>query len=89
MSETLEHEGEIFEDPNRQAVGLDPVWVEGTGGEVGEPPSVEPTEEVDLDSMTKAELLAHAQALGVSPANNDMTKDELRAGIDAKLAEGG
>jgi hypothetical protein len=89
MSETLEHEGEIFEDPNRQAVGLDPVWVEGTGGEAGEPPSPEPTEEVDLDSMTKDELLAHAQDLGVSPANNAMTKDELRAGIEAKLAEGG
>ena len=25
----------LWDDPNRQAVGLDPAWVEGTGGEVG------------------------------------------------------
>jgi hypothetical protein len=37
--------------------------------------------------MTKDELLSYAQELGVSPANAGMTKDELRAGIDAKLAE--
>ena len=24
-----------FDDPNRQAVGLEPAWVEGTGGEGG------------------------------------------------------
>jgi hypothetical protein len=36
----------------------------------------------DLDVMTKAELLDYAKELGVSPANNDMTKDELRAAID-------
>jgi hypothetical protein len=36
----------------------------------------------NLDEMTKAELLEHARSLGVSPANNDMTKDELRAAID-------
>ena len=33
-----------------------------------------------LDEMSKAELLEFAQQLGVSPANNDMTKDEIRAG---------
>jgi hypothetical protein len=49
-------------------------------------PPVEPT---GLDAMTKAELLEHAVSLGVSPANNDMTKAELKAGIEAKLAEGG
>jgi hypothetical protein len=42
---------------------------------------------VSLDEMTKAELLEYAKELGVSPANNDMTKEELRAGVDAKLAE--
>jgi hypothetical protein len=36
----------------------------------------------DLDAMTKAELLAYAQQLGVTPANNAMSKDELRAAID-------
>jgi hypothetical protein len=38
-----------------------------------------------LDAMSKGELLETATALGVSPANNAMTKDELREGIDAKL----
>jgi hypothetical protein len=28
--------GEIFDAPNKQAVGLDPPWVEGTGGEAAE-----------------------------------------------------
>ena len=37
--------------------------------------------------MTKQELLEFAKQLGVSPANNDMTKEELRAGIDAKLGK--
>jgi hypothetical protein len=83
--------GEQLDDPNRQAVGLDPAWVEGTGGEEGEPPAVEPQAAAGgtgVDAMTKAELLAYAQSLGVTPANNDMTKDEIRAGVDAKLAEG-
>jgi len=42
----------------------------------------------DLDAMTKAELLDHAKSLGVSPANNDMTKEELRAAIDEYESEG-
>jgi hypothetical protein len=43
----------------------------------------------DLEEMTKAELLEHAKELGVSPANNDMTKDELRAAIDEYQGEPG
>ncbi len=47
-------------------------------------PEPEPQSEASkLDAMTKAELLEHAQQLGVSPANNAMTKDELRAAVDA------
>jgi len=42
--------------------------------------------EAELDEMTKAELLAYAREQGVSPANNDMTKDELRAAIDDATA---
>jgi hypothetical protein len=79
MSERLDY-------PNRQVLGLDPPWVEGTGG--GEQVEVQPVEQTDLDVMTKEELLAYAQRLGVKPANNAMSKDELRAGVDAKLAEG-
>ena len=64
---------------------------EETGPPGGSQPPVPPEAPTtaELDEMTKAELLAYAQQLGVSPANNDMTKDEIRAGIDAKLAEGG
>ena len=43
--------------------------------------------EAELDEMTKAELLAYAREQGVSPANNDMTKDELRAAIDDATGE--
>jgi hypothetical protein len=51
-----------------------------------EPPE-ETGAEQGLDAMTKEELLEYARELGVSPANRDMTKDELRAGIEAH--EGG
>ena len=47
-------------------------------------PSGQPSP-ADLDAMTKAELLAYAQGAGVSPANNDMTKDEIRANVDRHL----
>jgi hypothetical protein len=80
----------VFDDPNREAVGLEPAWVEGTGGAAGE---VTPTDDGpsadtsggrdQLDSMTKAELLDLAKERGVSPANNDMTKQELIDGIRA------
>jgi hypothetical protein len=76
----------VYDDPNREAVGLDPAWVEGGGGSGVLETEAAPTGAADIDSMTKAELLAYAQELGVSPANNDMTKDELRAGIEAHLA---
>jgi hypothetical protein len=36
----------------------------------------------DLEEMTKAELLEHAKSLGVTPANNAMTKEELLAAIE-------
>jgi hypothetical protein len=81
---------ELYDAPNQQVVRADGSgpWEEGTGGESeedtgGESDVVQP---VDLDAMTKDELLAYAQQLDVSPANAAMTKDELRAGIDAKEA---
>jgi hypothetical protein len=73
--------GVQYDDPNREAVGLEPVWVEGDGG------GAEPPPEGGLDAMTKAELLDHAKAIGASPANSDMTKDEIRASIDEKESE--
>jgi hypothetical protein len=76
----------IYDDPNREAVGLEPAWVEGGGGSEVQEPEAAPRGTVELDDMTKDELLEHARTLGVSPANAAMTKDELRAGIDAKEA---
>ena len=37
-----------------------------------------------LDEMTKEELLAHGQELGITPMNHSMTKEEIRAAIDAQ-----
>jgi hypothetical protein len=83
--------GEQFDDPNRQAVGLPPAWEEGTGGDTADvPPAPAPDtpetppepEAKSLDDMTKEELLAEAQARGLTPANAGMTKDEIRAVID-------
>ena len=72
--------GTVYDDPNRESVGLEPAWVEGTGGGPGA--EVAPAGGDDgLDALTKAELLEKAQQMGVSPANNDMTKAELVAGI--------
>jgi hypothetical protein len=83
--------GQMWDAPNQQVVRADqsPPWEEGTGGEEVEPsPTATGTDRPDLDAMTKDELLEQAQSLGAKPANNAMTKDELRAAIDEKLAEG-
>jgi len=76
--------GQQFDDPNREAVGLEPSWAEGSGGSdtsAGGGPAPEGNG-ADLDAMTKDQLLAEAQSRGLSPANAGMTKDELRAVID-------
>lgn len=66
--------GELMDDPNREAVGLDPAWVEGDGGDsaIGTP---------QLDEMTKAQLLAYAADNGVEGVDDSMTKAEIRAAI--------
>jgi hypothetical protein len=79
--------GELYDAPNQQVVrgdGSGPAD-EGKGGskprkdrrEQDRRERDEPDQEdqIDLDSMTKAQLLELAQSRGVSPANNDMTKD--------------
>jgi len=87
-----EHEGEVFDAPNQQAVGLDPPWIEGTGGEPGdveaapqadtEQPTGSQRGSAELDGMTKEQLLEHAQQIGAKPANQGMTKEELRQSIE-------
>ena len=76
--------GGYLDDPNREAVGLEPAWAEGSGGSDtsgGGGPATRASGD-DLDEMTKEQLLEHAQSLGVKPANAGMTKEELREGID-------
>lgn len=78
--------GDLYDAPNQEVVRAD-----GSGPGAGEEgpktaptASEEPSQEgtPSLDEMTKAQLLEHAKSLGVTPANNDMTKEELRAAID-------
>jgi hypothetical protein len=71
-----------WSNPNQQVVREDqsgPGYPDDPGhsGEAG-PGGLD-----ELDELTKAELLERAQSMGISPANNDMTKDELKAGIRA------
>jgi hypothetical protein len=75
--------------PNQQAVRGDQSGPgeEGEGGSERIDPEPVQQPVADSNAITKDELLARAQELGVSPANAGMTKDELQAGIDAKLKE--
>ena len=89
----------LMDAPNQQVVrpdGSGPAD-EGEGGSTAEPePATEAELEVlqqaaeaeveadaNLDEMTKDELLEYARQRGVSPANNDMTKAEIREAIEA------
>ena len=86
----------LLDNPNQQVVrpdGSGPAD-EGEGGSTAEAePATEAEAEVleqaetssadvDLDAMTKDELLEYAREQGISPANNDMTKPEIREAID-------
>ena len=69
-----------FDDPNREAVGLEPAWAEGFGGSDtsgggGPPPDA-------LDSMTKDQLLAEADRRGVE-VERTATKAEIREALEA------
>jgi hypothetical protein len=80
--------------PNQQAVRGDESGPaeEGEGGqeridpeplEPGEPLAEAESGQEDLDALTKAQLLELARSRGVTPANNDMTKEELKEAIEA------
>ena len=73
--------GDLLDAPNQQVVRADgsAPWQEGSGG--GDP------DDSGNGGPTKAELLERARELGVSPANAAMSKAELQAAVDAKLAE--
>jgi hypothetical protein len=50
--------------------------------------SDEPLTSDELDELSKDELLAYGQELGISPMNAGMTKDEIRSAIDEHQAGG-
>lgn len=98
MTETPEQQDEgsagggQFADPNREAVGVEPAWAEGYGGEPGAGPTPDPEPGPDpdpdpvpdgdpLDDMTKDELTAEAGRRGVD-VKADWTKADIRKAID-------
>jgi hypothetical protein len=76
--------GEQWDAPNQQVVRPDQSapWEEGNGGSQSLTAEQWSEQPASLDEMTKAQLLEHAQQLGISPANAAMSKEELRAAID-------
>lgn len=65
--------GEQFTDPNREAVGLSPAWVEGDGGGGSEPPPAPAATEAEPEPETEAEPEGEP---------NGEEEDEARAGPD-------
>jgi hypothetical protein len=80
----------IWSNPNQQVVREDQsgpgIEDPGHSGEGGPGEAAAEGGSDDFESWTKVDLLALAKERGVSPANNDMTKQELIDGIRA--AEG-
>lgn len=75
--------GTVWDAPNQEVVGVGPPWEEGTGGDPGALAEETDAESgSDLSTMTKAELLAEAEARGVE-ADDSMTKAEIVAAIEA------
>jgi hypothetical protein len=66
--------GTVWDAPNKQVLGLDPPWVEGTGGSEGEPTP-------QAASLTKAELLEQAQAKGLD-VDDTNTKAEIKQALE-------
>jgi hypothetical protein len=75
--------GVQWDAPNQQVVRDDASapWDEGTGGSTEEPTGDSSNGEPTLDSMTKAQLLEHAQGLGLD-VDESMTKADIKAEIE-------
>ena len=74
--------GAYFDDPNRQAVCLEPAWAEGSGGSDTSAGGGPPDGDGGLDAMTKDELVEEAGRRGVD-TKADWTKAEIREAIEA------
>jgi hypothetical protein len=73
--------------PNQQVVRADQSGPadEGQGGAL---PRQEAEPAGELEAMSKDDLLDYAQKLGVTPANKNMTKEELKAALEAHQGGG-
>jgi hypothetical protein len=71
--------GEQFDDPNRQAVGLDPIWVEGTGGETAKPKSRRGNDEEGRLPGQHSGLDELAEERGHEWSRDDLTVAEKQA----------
>jgi hypothetical protein len=91
MNEPEDTGGTVWDAPNQQVVGLDPPWVEGTGGGGEGSPTPHRAEEGDeeptLDEMTKAQLLVYAGEHGID-VDQSWSKGDIRAAI-GEAEEGG
>jgi hypothetical protein len=65
----------IFDDPNREAIGLEPIWT-GAGETV-------PEGDDELDAMTKDQLLDYAAANDIDVSAH-WSKADIRAAIDGE-----
>jgi hypothetical protein len=80
--------GEIFDAPNKQAVGLDPPWVEGTGGSsVAEPKAKAEAKESKQDEEKRlpgqhAGLDKLAAERGYEWSQDDLTVAEKQAELE-------
>jgi hypothetical protein len=72
-----------MDDPNRQAVGLDPAWVEGNGATDNVGVAGLAAESAKAKAPTKAELLEEAEARGL-----DVNESNTKAEIEEALASG-
>lgn len=71
--------GEQYDDPNRQAVGLDPAWVEGDGGDSPEPEPQAAEPQAEKLPGTHAALDDLASERGVEWSRDDLTVAEKQA----------
>jgi len=82
----------MYDDPNREAVGLEPAWVEGTGGEppgAANLPGGEPEADVeafDPGGHTVAEVQDY---LAAHPDQTDAVLDAEAAGKNRATLTGG
>lgn len=81
--------GDHLDDPNREAVGVEPAWVEGTGGNPGNLDPKATTDEAETEAKAKT---AKAETEAKAEADAKAEREKLpgqHAGLDELAAERG